>query len=886
MKQIATLIVFAILFAVNAYAQCPTIYQYNQGNGGANSCPNVGGTAYDTTDFGGGPYSTVPVTTKQGSFFTQWGNSQPGVTPAIDGFYENSTLLTIKAGPAGEDVLQGQNWENKYCFYGSSNLPNKNAISVIFVDPQTGSTLFSCAYALSTGGGQNSTTTPIAQPTISSQPQSDTIWAGQNATFSVTASPQNGGSLTYQWQKFIAGEWTNIAVNGTASTYNLSTALVTDSGRYRVLVIENAGANNAAITISTDVSLTVYSCCRWTGTTDTLWGSGTNWNNGLTPSPSDIIYIDSTANQPYINGSVSLGGVVLAPGARVTVDGGTLSISGDLTTEGGTIQARTGTIEMNGTTAQTIRGEIFEGDTIQNLIINNTAGVTLDDTVNLTGILTPTSGTLNTNNQLRVINNESGCGCIGAGSSLGGYISDTVIMERFVPEGRRVFRFLTHPFSSSISLSALLDDVDITGKNPADSGFTATKTTNPSAFWYDVDAADTVTAGNNSGWTAFTSTLRNEWDRYETIRILVRGAVGQGLLGQPYTPSKSTLDLDAEVNQGTQVITLRRGTESEFVLSGNPFPCAIQMDSVDIGADVNENFTVWDATQGVRGGYTSVPFNSDYVLPPYGSFVAIVAANTDNTITIRETAKTGTEGVGLFKGTSSKKGYNVQLRIYDSTTFWDRILITFDDKAMKVEDRMDAIKLYNPGMDFFTISSDTTRLSIDARPYEDGDVIQLGHFAWDRFTDYTIKVPDYDVPQGVQLYLEDKYLNKTEPIKQGFEYKFSVNADTNTQGIHRFVIRTSGTPVNSVAEVGNSVSSNIQIVPNPTINGKVKVSYSDVDGEGTVSVISITGQVMQQVNIEEGTGSVLLSVDELPVGAYIIEVAGNNARYTSKLIKK
>lgn len=882
-SKVSVVFIIVILIAVQATAQCPTIYQYNQGNGGTTSCPNVGGTAYDTADFAGGPYATVPSTTKQGSFFTQWGSTQPAITPAIDGFYENSTLLTIDTGPAGEDVLQGQNWENKYCFYGSSNLPNKNAISVIFVDPQTGSTLYSCAYALSTGGGQSSTATPITQPTIGSQPSSDTVWVGQDATFSVTGTPQNGGSLTYQWQKYISGEWTNISL-ATNSTYTITSSQLTDSGSFRVLIIENAGANNASITLSTDVQLTVLSCCRWTGGTDTVWGSGSNWNNSATPSSSDIIYIDSTANQPYINGTVSLGGMVLAPGAQVTVDGGSLSFSGDVTTEGGTIQARTGTIEFNGSSAQTINAGVFEGDTIQNLIINNTAGVTLEDTVNLTGLLTPTSGTLTTNNQLRIINNESGCGCIGAGSSLGGYISDTVIMERFVPEGRRVFRFLTHPFSTSISLSTLLDDVDITGKNPADSGFTATQTTNPSAFWYDVDAADTVTAGNNSGWTAFTSTLRNEWDQYETIRILVRGAVGEGLNGQAYTPSKSTLDLDAEVNQGTQVITLTKGANSEFVLTGNPFPCAIQMNAVDVGSDINANYTVWDATQGARGGYTSVPFATSYVLPPYGSFVAVVAANGNNTITIEEADKTTSDAVSLFKGTSSK-GYNVQLRMYDSTTFWDRILITFDDNAMEVEDKMDAIKLYNPGMDFFTLSADTTRLSIDARPYKENDVIQLGHFAYNRYTDYTIKVPDYDVPQGVQLYLEDKYLNKSEPLKEGFEYHFTVNTDANTQGINRFAIRMSGKPTTGVAEVAEE-SANIQIVPNPTIGDNIKVSYDNISGNGMINVVNISGISVYSATVEAGSGTVIVPMSNLPAGVYIVEVSGDNARYTQKLIRQ
>lgn len=73
-----------------------------------------------------------------------------------------------------------------------------------------------------------------AAPVITSQPASATVFAGQAASFSVTAS---GTSLTYQWQK----GGTNVS-GGTAATLSLASAATGDAGSYTV-VVSNAGGS-------------------------------------------------------------------------------------------------------------------------------------------------------------------------------------------------------------------------------------------------------------------------------------------------------------------------------------------------------------------------------------------------------------------------------------------------------------------------------------------------------------------------------------------------------------------------------------------------------------------------------------------------------------------
>src|SRR5574341_574944 len=84
-------------------------------------------------------------------------------------------------------------------------------------------------------------------PTISSQPANEPICAGDNVTFSVSAS---GTLLFYQWRK----NGTNIP-GATASVYQLSPAQLGDAGTYSVVVRASgctipSTSSNAVLTVN------------------------------------------------------------------------------------------------------------------------------------------------------------------------------------------------------------------------------------------------------------------------------------------------------------------------------------------------------------------------------------------------------------------------------------------------------------------------------------------------------------------------------------------------------------------------------------------------------------------------------------------------------------
>lgn len=113
--------------------------------------------------------------------------------------------------------------------------------------------LFSTLCLLSWTACSTSSSTPErpAAPSITTQPASLTVLAGQTATFGVTATGTT--PLSYQWQK------NGVAINGaTSASYTTPATMAADSGsQFQVAVSNSAGSvtsNPATLTVSTTMS--------------------------------------------------------------------------------------------------------------------------------------------------------------------------------------------------------------------------------------------------------------------------------------------------------------------------------------------------------------------------------------------------------------------------------------------------------------------------------------------------------------------------------------------------------------------------------------------------------------------------------------------------------
>jgi len=153
-------------------------------------------------------------------------------------------------------------------------------------------------------------------PTITTQPKSQTITAGQTATFSVTAS--GTAALNYQWAK------NGAAISGaTGASYTTPATTSTDNGSQFVVTVSNSvgSAESAAATLtvtSTPGTLSLSSSSLSFGSVNV--GSSKTLSTTLTNSGGSSVTVSSVtiAGAGFNPGGISKGQIITA-GQGVTV---------------------------------------------------------------------------------------------------------------------------------------------------------------------------------------------------------------------------------------------------------------------------------------------------------------------------------------------------------------------------------------------------------------------------------------------------------------------------------------------------------------------------------------------------------------------------------------
>ncbi|MDR3678719.1 MAG: T9SS type A sorting domain-containing protein [Flavipsychrobacter sp.] len=673
---------------------------------------------------------------------------------------------------------------------------------------------------------------------------------------------------------------------------NAGELYVADAGNERIQKFANGlnmsftgdGPGNYTATVTTfaGVSKTISGGTSWTGAAGNDWNTAANWCSNAVPGANDDIYIPSTLNKPeLISDTAAVHSIVTDSAADLLIDSALLKVSGMATLNGNV--TGTGWLLLNGTDTQKIAGK----DTIANLELNNANGayISTADTINIRNAYNPSQGILNVHGGLVLLSDSNATAAIASGN--GNYINGQVTVQQYIHGGRRAFRFLGNPFSESIALSQLTNTIDITGDSGKVNGFTTTETNNPSAFWYDPTTGNGNDTDDNTGWKpihAIADSGVNAWQPMEGMRVMVRGAKGEGLHGEDYVPSATTLVLNGHINQGTKTVKLIPNDNVGYNFISNPYAAPIDLSTLVRGDSVGPNFWVWDPNQQTQGAYISLPFDSSYILPAYSSFVVTVRDSIHNAITFTESNKVGAAVSGNLFKTTKKTGLGdnmVQLHILSAGghTSWDRVMLYFNNQASGGIDNLDAHKLYNPDLNFYTFGTDNTKMSIDVRPYVDGQIIKLGLTAGVQGI-YTIRADNFTAPAGAQFFLHDKYLNEVHAVYQGFEYTFQVTGDASSQGDNRFELS-----LNDHATPSGTL--HVYVVPNPASDVAI-VTYENVNAVSTT--LRITNMLGQEVYTQQlgqqQNGDVTIPVKHLPAGIYLVSLQSGNKIITQQLVKR
>lgn len=722
----------------------------------------------------------------------------------------------------------------------------------------------------------------IVSPTSGAIGSVSNTCIGHNATITLTGTP---GATAYY--NLASGATDSTTLIGGSAT--VSVGPISDITTFYL----SATGNGTCSVASTDSAVINPQYTTWVGGAsgnESNWNTGTNWSCGNVPTASDYVLIPSgTVYSPSVSASTtqSVYNLTVSSGAAVVINSGATLITNGALSHSGTINGA-GVLKLNGSSAQSISGN----GTIEKLELDNSAGASIQAGANI-GIrntLTITSGNLNANDAITLLSDATSTARVAPISS--GSISGTVKVQQYIPGGRRAYRFFSHPYNSWMSLSQFQDDIDITGTGGSLNGFTTTGSNAASAFRYNPMVGNSALS-SDPGWRPITSLISsadsNRMQRYQGMRIFVRGTKGQGLDGATYVPSPVTITTSGVLNQGRQTIYMQKGTgaNQDYNLLGNPYASPVDIGTIAYNAKVSGNMAgaaiyVWNPYMSTTGIFQAIPVNTTsptpYILQANGAF-EIRTSNNGDSLVFNESNKANAPTTSLLR---SIPEYTT-LYIYDMENRpWDMTYIRLGKEFNAAEEQdADAKKLDNPELSFYSISSDDKKLTIDNRDYTDETVIPLGINSKIAAA-FQIKAEQVVIPNGYELYLKDNLLNKQVILNSATSYPFSVTENKGTQGNNRFAL-----VLRKATEQQNKQPFAVSLFPNPT-SGDVVIKYTNsASASITVKVVDVKGSVLFTQDVAaSGNGKLALNTDNFASGTYFIEIKDGDTIVTEKLIKE
>lgn len=722
--------------------------------------------------------------------------------------------------------------------------------------------------------------TPVIRNNFITGPEM--ICAGEPTSVLQGSFPEGGnGTYTFTWEWSVLPDKKQFSkINGLEKNGMLP--IFTDIKWFRRIVESGACSD-----ISIPIRIIAVNNGLWLGKENNSWHQSGNWCGGRIPGPVTSVHVyPDTRYQPEIRDTASCGYLFMHDNSNLSI-AHILRISGGIVANRQQIDASKGSLVLQDTVQQVISGSSFFLNRIQRLQINNPGGVKLTDTLFISRELSLQKGVLSTGDRLLMLGGAY-IGASAAGTNLSGKISTV----QSITTGRRVFHFLSHPFTHNIGLSMITDSVDITGENGNQNGFTNSQTQAASAFYYNPLKGNDST-GVEIGWTAFTNTsglAANSWAPMQGIRLLVRGKPGQGLDGKPagdgtngtYLPLPVNLHYTGNMATGDQERLLNGSQDNAFHVIGNPYLSNIDLSKISRSSGVSRHYWLWYPGMGKQGGYSSFPFAVNNILPSFGAFMVETAAGTRQQILFTENSKSADPASDPLIPVRIDDWYHIELRLESDSILWDRLLLLQMDSARFGYDRNDASKLLNPDVNFYSHTYTGKQLSIDARPFTNESTIPLGLQCLQPGI-FRIRISAVNLPASNTLMLHDKLLDKWIPLQQDSNYRFLVRMDTLTQGNDRFEI-CSRKKQEDPWLLPEPMELSLSPVP---ATDRLRISFRAKEkGNTTVRILGLSGRLLQTISLGiQKEGQAWIPLGGLLRGIYLLELRCGNYR-SSRIIMK
>ena len=703
----------------------------------------------------------------------------------------------------------------------------------------------------------------------------------------------------------------NFQVSTNNSTWSGSVSFTPTSGTVssRPLYVrfspQSTGLKSGSVTVSTSGASNQNISVSGTGViTSTTW-NGSAWSNGNPTAALDAVIsgnYDTNAAAPQ--GPITAKNLSITSGT-VIVGANGLEVKETLSKTGGTIDAAAGDITFSGTTAQTLPANFFTNNTVQKLILNNAAGLTLAGTTNLTGVLDVVSGNLAANGNLILKSTASGSARIAA---VTGSITGEVTVERYIPQGKRAFRFLTPGVTTTNFISNNWQTgTHITGSDSGANGFDTTLTGNPSMYVYNNNTA------SGSGWSAIANTDATNLVAGNGYRILIRGDrnVDLGQSSAANMNAAVTLTAKGTLKTGQVVFdaattpainATQNATTNGYSLIGNPYVSPVDWHSVT-KSGVEDVYYAWDPNMGTaaqRGRYVAysqtvgsnnLPESAvnQYIQPGQAFFVKNTVLGTAGSVTFNESNK-ASQSANVFRTNSTEEKSVFRIAVYDANETEagypiDGTIAVFGSNYDTAIGLGDVEKLYGSG-EHLAFGRNSKILAIDAlAPVMANDELQVKTLQFTAGKTYTFKINAANFPEDMQAYLIDQYANTETQLNLSTvnSVNFTTTSEANSYGSDRFRI------VFRSAALGNGEwnSSTVKVYPNPIQNNQFNIALpNNVSGKVAITLYNLVGQEIYKTNVESSSIITVNPSLQLSKGIYILQVSNGTASVKQKIAVK
>ncbi|MGN6298835.1 MAG: T9SS type A sorting domain-containing protein [Ginsengibacter sp.] len=607
--------------------------------------------------------------------------------------------------------------------------------------------------------------------------------AGVNYNFSWSITP-SAGAFTY---------------NSDHSVSNIFPA----NGTYTITCVASANSYETIF----NFNITVSAAYTWKGI-NTNWSDAANWCPGI-PGTAASVTIPSGVQSPVIlsGNTASVDNLNIDSGASLTVNG-TLRIAGSVYNSG-TFDATSGTIEMNGSSAQSISGSMFVNKTIQNLIVSNTgSGLSVssvsNDTLKITGAITfgSATATFNMGDNITLVSNSLGTARVGAVGAANA-ITGKVTVERYINTGigagqhSKSWQFLSAPTSGQTIKESWMENgnlpgyygTTITGPAGTTAGFDMYSVA-PSMKYFD------AAINNWKGVSSANDPIANTGG----YMVFIRG--DRTVTGTTQAANSTVLRSKGNLFTGTQMPIAVKANSFQSV--GNPYASPIDFALITKDPSIDNAFYVYDpylyGSYGV-GGYQVLSGVNNWKPVPGGTsaypssvlssiiqsgqaFFVHSNSNTDGSLTISEASKSATARPGHSnrETTATTDGDRQFLRasLFTSAGLMaDGNVVAFDKTFRNTIDGNDVIKLSNSGENF-GIKSAGKLLTIEAKSQLSGnDTITYNVTNLSKATYKLIFAPENMAATELQGILIDTYLKAEIPVSLRDSTVIEVTINTN-----------------------------------------------------------------------------------------------------------